>query len=63
MEGILFLTDDTNTKVAVQIDLKVYGELWEEFYDRLIIEERKDEESDSLEYVLEQLKKEGLLDE
>ena len=29
----------------VQIDLSIHGELWEDFYDLLIAEQRKDEES------------------
>ena len=44
MEGINYLTDDKNEKIAVQIDLRKYGEMWEDFYDSLISEQRKDEE-------------------
>ena len=40
MEGIHFVTDDKGHKVAVQIDLEKYGELWEDFYDALLVEER-----------------------
>jgi hypothetical protein len=41
MEGIHFVTNAKGKKVAVQIDLERYGELWEDFYDRLIVEERR----------------------
>lgn len=56
MKGISFLMDDKNEKVAVQIDLKKYGELWEDFYDNLIAEHRKDEEKIPLEKVIHDLK-------
>ena len=63
LKGIHYLMDSDNNKVAVQIDLEIYGELWQEFLDRLIIEFRKDEESDSFDDFLKELKEEGLLDE
>jgi hypothetical protein len=63
MKGIKYVTDDKNRKVAVQIDLKKYGDLWEDFYDNLIAEVRKDEEKIPLEDVIKDLKKEGKLDE
>jgi hypothetical protein len=63
MKGINYLTDDKNRKVAVQIDLKIYGELWEDFYDNMIAELRKDEEKIPLDEVIKGLKKEGKLDE
>jgi hypothetical protein len=63
MKGINYVTDDKNRKVAVQIDLKKYGDLWEDFYDNLIAELRKDEEKISIEDVISDLKKEGKLDE
>ncbi len=43
MKGIQFVTDDTGKKTAVLIDLEEWGELWEDFYDILISESRKDE--------------------
>ncbi|MGD1097094.1 MAG: hypothetical protein ABSB35_34550 [Bryobacteraceae bacterium] len=36
MTGIQFLTDEKGRKVAVQIDLRKHGALWEDFYDGLI---------------------------
>ena len=33
MKGISFVTNDENKKVAVLIDLKEHGDLWEDFYD------------------------------
>jgi len=63
MEGINYLTDDKNEKVAVQIDLRMYGELWEDFYDSLISEMRKDEEKIPLEKVISDLRANGKLTE
>ena len=61
MKGIHYLTDDKNRKIAVQIDLKKYGQQWEDFYDSIIAESRKDEETVPWEKVKEDLKKEGKL--
>lgn len=45
MEGIHFVTDAEGKKIAVQIDLEKYGRQWEDFYDQLVAEQRKDEKS------------------
>lgn len=59
MEGIQFVTDDKGRKTAVLIDLKKYGELWEDFYDALIAKQRADEPRESLEVVREKLRRQG----
>lgn len=41
MEGIRFLTDEKGRKLAAVIDLDRYGEKWEDFYDALVLEERR----------------------
>jgi hypothetical protein len=61
MEGIKYLIDEKNNKVAVQIDLEKYGELIEELLDVITTEEQKDEETITLEDLKEELKKEGKL--
>ena len=43
MRGIKFVVDDLGKKKAVLIDLEEWGELWEDFYDVLTSESRKDE--------------------
>lgn len=43
MKGIEFIVDDKGKKKAVLIDLSEWGELWEDFYDILISESRKNE--------------------
>ncbi len=45
MTGIQFVTDDKGKKIAVQIDLKKYGAILEDFWDGLISESRRDEKS------------------
>jgi hypothetical protein len=43
MSGIQFVTDEKGRKVAVQIDLKKYGSVLEDFWDGLISESRRKE--------------------
>ena len=43
MKGVQFVVDDSGKKKAVLIDLEEWGELWEDFYDVLTSESRKDE--------------------
>ncbi|HZG51761.1 MAG TPA: hypothetical protein VEZ40_06465 [Pyrinomonadaceae bacterium] len=62
MKGIQFVTDDRGQKTAVLIDLKKYGELWEDFYDGLIAAERADEPRESLEFVRQRLQQQEKLD-
>jgi hypothetical protein len=41
--GIQFVTDEKGRKVAVQINLKKYGDRLEDFWDGLISESRRKE--------------------
>jgi len=43
MRGIQFVVDDTGKKTAVLINLEEWGELWEDIYDVLVSESRRDE--------------------
>jgi hypothetical protein len=45
MEGIHFVTNDRGKKVAVQIDLERYGDLWEDIHDQLVADSRANEKS------------------
>ncbi len=36
MKGVQFLVDENGEKTAVQIDLKEWGEFWEDIYDVLV---------------------------
>ncbi|HZX35671.1 MAG TPA: hypothetical protein VFF54_04190 [Thermodesulfobacteriota bacterium] len=49
--GIKFVMDERGQKVAVQIDLKKLGGLWEDLYDNLIAKKRANETRESLESV------------
>ena len=55
MEGIHYLTDGENKRIAVQIDLSKYGKVWEDIRDVLIAESRKKEESTPWEEVKKSL--------
>jgi hypothetical protein len=63
MQGINFIVDDQSKKIAVVIDLEKYGELWEDFYDNLLVTQRKNEPRESLESVKASLLKQGKLSE
>ncbi len=45
MKGIYFVVDGKGRRVAVQIDLRKYGTMLEEFWDGLIPESRRREKS------------------
>ncbi len=49
VKGVQFVTDTEGHKVAVLLDLKEWGELWEDIYDNMIADERAGEPSMSLE--------------
>ena len=61
MEGIFYVIDEKSQKRFVQIDLSIHGELWEDFYDILVVNERKNEESIPYDVVKDELKKYGKL--
>ena len=55
LKGIHFVEDESGEKTAVQIDLKKYGDLWEDFYDTLVAASRADEPRETLEEVKQRL--------
>jgi hypothetical protein len=61
MEGIQFVTNDKGKKVAVMIDLRKYGDVWEDMYDSLIARARAGEPRESLDSVKKRLRKQGKL--
>jgi hypothetical protein len=63
MNGIQYVVDEKGRKVAVQIDLKKYGSLWEDFWDGLISESRRKEKGVPFEKVKADLVKRGRLRE
>lgn len=61
MQEIQFVTDEKGQKVAVQINLKKFGELWEDFYDNLLFHKRVVEPRESIASVKERLIRQGKL--
>jgi len=45
MGGIQSVTDEKGRKVGVLIDLRKHGALWEEFWDGLVSESRREEKA------------------
>lgn len=43
MTGINYVTDDKGRKVALMIDLKTHGAMWEDFRNGLVSESRREE--------------------
>lgn len=61
MEGIQFVTNDKGKTVAVLIDLEQHGELWEDIYDQLMVEERRNDKRVPFSTVEKRLVKTGKL--
>ena len=61
MSGINYVTNEEGKRVAVMIDLKKYGQLWEDFSDTLTAKQREKEPRESLESVKKLLKQKGKL--
>ena len=51
MKGVEFVVDEAGNKKAVLIDLKKHREIWEDFYDILLIKQRKSDPRESFEEV------------
>lgn len=49
VKGVQFVTDSDGHRIAVQLDLKEWGELWEDIYDNMIADERAGEPTVTLE--------------
>jgi hypothetical protein len=63
VKGIQFVTDSDGHRIAVQLDLRKWGELWEDIYDNMIADERAGEPTVTLEEFEAELRAEGLLSE
>ena len=61
MRGVRYVTDDDGKRVAVILDLDQWGEVWEDFNDVLVANERRDEPLMPLEDFAADLSKDGLL--
>jgi len=58
MQGIQFVTDEAGNRTAVLISLDEWGEIWEDIYDVLVNESRKDEPAVEWERVKAELSQE-----
>ena len=63
MRGIQFVTDAEGKRIAVQLDLQEWGELWEDIYDNIVADSRKGEPTMPLAEFEAELQAEGLLNE
>ena len=63
VKGVQFVTDTDGRKVAVQLDLEEWGELWEDIYDNMLADQRANEPSTPLDEFEAELRAEGLLKE
>jgi hypothetical protein len=61
MEGISFVTNPKGKRIAVQLDLDKYGELWEDIYDGITARERAHEPKSTIEEVKARLRRRGKL--
>lgn len=61
MGGIQFVVDEAGKETAVVIDLKRHRRVWEDFYDNLLAERRKNEPRESWAKVKSRLKRTGKL--
>jgi len=59
MRGVQFVVDDNGEKTAVLLDLKEWGDLWEDFYDILVSRSRSQEETVSWEVLETELDQES----
>jgi hypothetical protein len=55
MKGIDFVVDEAGDRKAVVIDLTEHGDLWEDFYDTLLAQERQHEPRETLAEVKKKL--------
>ena len=61
MEGIQYVTNEKGERIAVQIDLRKHGDLWEDLYDSLTARKRAKEPRETLDTVKARLVKRGKL--
>jgi hypothetical protein len=55
MKGVSYLVDDSGARTAVILDLRKHRRLWEDIYDRMLIDARRHEPRETLEQVRNRL--------
>ena len=63
IKGVQFVTDSSGQRVGVLLDLREWGDLWEDIYDSIVAKERATEPRMKLEDFEHELRAEGLLTE
>lgn len=61
MEGVSYVTDSENNRLAIQFDLKKYGDLIEDILDSIEALEEDSDETITLEELKTELSNEGKL--
>ena len=61
MTGISYITNEKGKKTAVVIDLIKLHQLWEDFYDKIMIAQRKKDTRIPIEKVKKRLQQKGIL--
>ena len=59
MKGVQFVVDENGNQTAVVIDLKKHSEVWEDFYDRALAQQREGEPRETLAAVKKRLRSRG----
>jgi hypothetical protein len=55
MKGVNFLVNEAGDRTAVILDLRTHRRIWEDMYDRMLVDSRKNEPRESLEQVKKRL--------
>ena len=61
MQGIHFVTEEKGKRVAVQLDLGLYGDLWEDIYDQITARKRANQKREPMDAVRRRLVEHGKL--
>jgi len=56
VKGVQFVSDEEGRKTGVLINLKIHQQIWEDLYDTLVAESRKDEPRITLEELKKRLR-------
>ncbi len=57
MKGVSYVTDEVGNRTGVMLDLKTHRRLWEDVYDRLLVESRRREPREAIGTIRKRLAK------
>lgn len=55
MKGVSYVINDAGKKTGVVLDLQTHRRLWEDVYDRLLVESRRREPRESIDAIRKRL--------